>query len=291
MEQINDLIVADVPENDFDCRQIFTCGQTFRWKEENGWWTGVAHGRKIKIRTETGKLLIKGSDNGDFDNVWHDYFDLPTDYSKIKKYLSESDPFLALATAAGGGIRLLKQEPFETLITFIISANNNIPRITKCVNALCDAFGEEICIDEIGRTVHAFPKPERLAALSADDISEATHAGYRCPYIVTAAREFIDRGGDISKPETYMGVGPKVASCVKLFTGQDMDAFPVDVWVKRLISELYFDHEPGLAEINDFIKTHFALYGGYAQQYLFYWRRSLTDDAVRAIVEEVRHKP
>lgn len=266
-------------EPDLDCRQIFTCGQCFRWKEENGWWKGVAGGRYLKIRSDGVTVTVIGADRRDFDLFWRGYFDLDTDYSAIKRYLSGIDPNLEAATRFGGGIRLLRQEPFETLISFIISANNNIPRIGKCVETLCRRYGKAIGADpDNGEAVYAFPEPEALARLSAEEISDVCHAGYRSPYIVKAARQYIDRGGDISEPETYTGVGPKVAACVKLFTGADMDSFPVDVWVRRLISELYFTdlkegEEPSLRRVNEFIKEHFTKYGGYAQQYLFYWRR------------------
>ena len=146
------------------------------------------------------------------------------------------------------------------------------------IEALSRRFGEAIGVDDAtGEVLYAFPTPEALAAATPEQISESTHLGYRCPYIVSAARQYIDRDGDLSDPESYTGVGPKVASCIQLFTGVNTDSFPVDVWVRRLITELYFPGtaEPSLAEINGFIKSYFTKYGGYAQQYLFFWRRGL----------------
>ncbi|MBQ2306660.1 MAG: hypothetical protein II184_04010 [Clostridia bacterium] len=271
----------------FDCGQIFTCGQCFRWhpdKAAPGWWTGVVRGRVLKIKSDVdaGTVSVAGCSREEFDAEWRQYFDLDTDYGAIGKYLSGMDEKLAAAVGYGSGIRILRQEPFEMLISFIISANNNIPRITKCIETLSRRFGEEICVDpDTGEVFYAFPTPEALAAATPEQISEACHLGYRCPYIVAAAQQYIDRGGDLSDPESYTGVGPKVASCIRLFTGADTDAFPVDVWVRRLITELYFPGagEPSLAEINQFIKTYFTRFGGYAQQYLFFWRRGIEKDS------------
>ena len=266
---------------DFDCRQIFTCGQCFRWRPCGEWWKGVALGKWLRLRSdaEKGTVTVCGDGADDFFGTWGDYFDLGTDYSEIKRSLADHDGHLRAATSFGGGIRLLKQEPFEALISFIISANNNIPRISKCIDVLCSKYGRMIGTDpDSGEPVYAFPEPEKLAALTPEEISDVCHAGYRSPYIVSAAKKYIDLGGDLSDPEQYPGVGPKVAACIKLFTGSDMNAFPVDVWVRRLVTELYFEErngaeEPSVAEIKRFVAEHFPEYGGYAQQYLFYWRR------------------
>ncbi len=272
--------------DDFDCRQIFTCGQCFRWKKDGEWWKGVAGGRFLAIKSGLpgNEIVVRGDvsakpdggGSGEIDGFWKNYFDLDTDYGEIKAYLAGTDENLKNAVKFGSGIRILRQEPFETLISFIISANNNIPRISKCIEKLCEKYGKPIGTDpDNGRTIFAFPEPETLAALSPEEVSEVCHAGYRSPYIVKAAGQFIDRGGNIDHPETYIGVGPKVASCVNLFTGRDMNSFPVDVWVRRLIGELYFEgrEEPSVREVCEFVKEHFPKYGGYAQQYLFYWRR------------------
>lgn len=275
-----------VKADHFDCYQIFTCGQCFRWRPEDpanaaeGWWKGIVRGRQLRVKSDraAGLVYVSGCDRAEFDTVWREYFDLDTDYGAIGGYLSGMDEKLAAAVRYGSGIRILRQEPFETLISFIISANNNIPRITKCIEALSRRFGEAIGVDDAtGEVLYAFPTPEALAAATPEQISESTHLGYRCPYIVSAARQYIDRDGDLSDPESYTGVGPKVASCIQLFTGVNTDSFPVDVWVRRLITELYFPGtaEPSLAEINGFIKSYFTKYGGYAQQYLFFWRRGL----------------
>lgn len=267
--------------DDFDCRRIFTCGQCFRWKQEGEWWKGIARGKQLKLKSDRqlGTVTVCGDGTEAFLQEWGNYFDLGTDYAGIRGYLSGIDGYLAEATAFGRGIRLLRQEPFETLISFIISANNNIPRISKCIEVLSERYGEQIGIDEdSGKALYAFPEPEKLAAAEPEEISEVCHAGYRSPYIAAAAKRYIDLGGDISEPESYPGVGPKVAACVNLFTGRDLDAFPVDVWVKRLMHELYFPDipegtDPPLPLITEFVKTHFPKYGGFAQQYLFYWRR------------------
>ena len=261
---------------DFDCLQIFDCGQCFRWRDlGDGRWQGVVSGRIAAVRTENGILYIEEEGASDrSEEFWYNYFDLGTDYGAIKSELASRDAHLANAITYGEGIRILRQEPFETLISFIISANNNIPRIKGCIENLCRSFGCKISGD-----FYSFPTPEKLASLTADDISDACHTGYRSPYIVQAAAQFIELGGSVEDPLSYMGVGPKVAACISLFTGNDTASFPVDVWVKRILNELYFDHEPDKKEISEFVEKTFGQFGGYAQQYLFYWRRIVDKNA------------
>ena len=261
-----------------ELEQIFTCGQCFRWKRIGNVWQGTAGGRFLTAEQRGNEIILTGAGKAEFDAFWRVYFDFDTDYTGIKNELSGIDTNLAKAVDFGGGIRLLRQEPFETLISFIISANNNIPRISRCVEALCRAYGAFIGEEPVsGQPVFAFPSPEALAGTTPEEVSELTHAGYRCPYIVNAAKRFIERGGDLSDPESYPGVGPKVAACIKLFTGADTESFPVDVWVRRLIGELYFGNgetDPDAGAVRKFVSEHFTRLGGYAQQYLFYWRRA-----------------
>lgn len=263
--------------SDFDCLQIFDCGQCFRWRDlGSDRWQGVVSGRIATVWLEGDILYIEEEGGaGDSRAFWYNYFDLGTDYGEIKRTLAARDAHLANAIQYGTGIRILRQEPFETLISFIISANNNIPRIKGCIENLCRAFGGKISGD-----LYSFPAPETLAALTAADISDACHTGYRSPYIVAASKQFIERGGSVADPLSYMGVGPKVAACVSLFTGSDTASFPVDVWVRRILNELYFDHEPSKTEISDFVEKTFGSYGGYAQQYLFYWRRIVDEGGI-----------
>lgn len=267
--------IKKIAVRDFDCRQIFECGQSFRFEmTADGWWQGVAGGKMIAVRNDESFLYIKGASEEDVRNYWVQYFDLERDYGKLKAMFATQDPHLAQAVAVGGGIRILKQEPFETLISFIISANNNIPRIRGCIERLCRNFGEPIaCPWETGKIFYAFPTPEVLAAATPEEISVKCHTGYRSAYIVESAKRYLAREGAMSDLRTYAGVGPKVEACVALFAGLRTDAFPVDVWVRRVLEELYFDHRPTEKEISAFVLEHFGKMAGYAQQYLFYWRR------------------
>jgi len=195
----------------------------------------------------------------------------------IDKYLNASVDF-------GYGIRILNQEPFETLISFILSANNNIPRIKGCVEKLASAYGKKTSLG-----LYTFPSPEDLLNVSADEISDCCHAGYRCEYIVKSVKKYNEnainvedlRNVSLAEAEKalrfYDGVGPKVADCILLFTGSRTDAFPVDVWVKRVIEELYLNKESSLKEIDAFARKYFGANAGFAQQYLFYFAREHLD--------------
>ncbi len=274
--------IKKIAVRDFDCRQIFECGQSFRFElAADGWWQGVAGGKMIAVRNDDSFLYIKGASEEDVRNYWAQYFDLDRDYGALKKDFAAADPYLAEAVAAGGGIRILKQEPFETLISFIISANNNIPRIRGCIERLCRNFGEPIaCPWEKGKIFYAFPTPEALAAATAEEISVQCHTGYRSAYIVESARRYLETGGAMTDLRAYAGVGPKVEACVELFAGLRTDAFPVDVWVRRVMEEFYFNHRPTEKEVLAFVSERFGKMSGFAQQYLFYWRRLVDENGL-----------
>lgn len=273
--------IKKIPVRDFDCRQIFDCGQSFRWTEEDGWWQGVAGGKMIAVRNDDSFLYIKGASLEEVQNYWVPYFDLERDYGALKEIFAAMDPHLAQAVQVGGGIRILRQEPFETLISFIISANNNIPRIRGCIQHLCRNFGTPVvCPWNENEILYAFPTPEALAATTPEEVSVKCHTGYRSAYIVESARRYLETDGDMTDLRAYPGVGPKVEACVALFAGLRTDAFPVDVWVRRVLSEFYFDHRPTEKEISSFVLEHFGKMAGFAQQYLFYWRRLVDENGL-----------
>ena len=260
---------------DFDAKETFTCGQCFRWRQgEDGLFEGIASGRYGKVEYSKGTIKIHGAKEKDRD-FWFDYLDLGRDYSAIKKELRKVDDKLSEAIDYAPGIRILNQELFETTISFIISANNNIPRIMKIVESLCTHYGK--------KTAHgyAFPAPEVLAEASVCDISEFTHAGYRCDYIVKTAKAFTENSLTKEKLKKMTreearktllalpGVGPKVCDCILLFTGIRQDVFPTDVWVKRVMKDLYFGRDASIKEIDEFALKHFGNKCGIAQQYLF----------------------
>jgi N-glycosylase/DNA lyase len=233
------------------------------------------------ISPEGRRLVIRNADFADFTEVWFDYLDLGRDYTAVKQKLS-GDEHVRQAIVHGGGIRLLRQDLWETLISFIISANNRIPRIMKIVASISEAYGDKITYD--GRTFYSFPSAERLAGSVLEQLM-ACRGGFRCRYIHNTARLVSEgsfsldalAGLDSSKARDMLnqlpGVGDKVADCTLLYSGLKYDVFPTDVWVKRVMEELYFGRNASFKEIRQFSQEHFGDLAGFAQQYLFYYAR------------------
>ena len=272
---------------DFNLDHIFDCGQCFRWeKEADGSYTGTAHGKMVNMSfdEEAECLTIENCSAGDFDEIWSRYLNLECDYGSIKAFLAQSDSVLAEAIKYGQGIRILKQDLWETMVSFIISQNNNIPRIKGCIEKLCRGFGE--CAGTYrGKEYYNIPSVEKLASLTAEDLAEC-RLGYRAAYLVKCAQQVIDYGGiaklenDLEEAENgaevlqqFTGIGPKVASCIALFGAAKHDAFPIDVWVKRVMNRMYGIDEKNVKEMAEYASAHFQEYGGIAQQYLFYYIR------------------
>ena len=289
------IIVNNV--KDFDLVHIFECGQCFRWlPDDKGGYRGIAFGRAVCVNydKDSAKLYIRGADEDDFNNIWCDYFDLKTDYGAIKNDFSLKDKYLNASVNFGSGIRLLKQEPFETLISFIISANNNIPRIRKCIDNLSKTYGKPIYHkgDIVG---YSFPEPKVLAECTEQEISACCKAGYRCKYIIEASKLYCSSPidvkylSDVEKSEArkilskYMGVGPKVGDCILLFTGARRDVFPVDVWVSKLMNGLYVPDITDRKKIENYASSYFGENAGLAQQYLFYYAREHFDELLNTI--------
>jgi len=280
IEKENCIIVEDV--RDFNPVHIFECGQCFRWsRQEDGSYTGVVGGKAANVSYCEGSLYISNSNYQDFVDTWFEYFDLGRNYSEIKKQLSK-DKVLKEAVKFGYGIRLLKQDVWETLISFIISSNNRIPRIMKTIATLAEAYGDKIECE--GTTYYSFPRLEKMSGLSLEQIG-ICRGGFRCKYIYNSSK-MISEGiidlksiGNLSVTDArntlvkLSGVGNKVADCVLLFTGLKQEVFPTDVWVKRVMEELYFKREASFEEIQAFAAEYFGEYAGLAQQYLFYYAR------------------
>ncbi len=255
----------------FDLDQIFNCGQAFRFIPVNGGYRGVVKGHQIELRTTETQLEVRGTDNDFIEGFVSDYLDLQTDYSTIIEEILAIAPRFQSVIEAGKGIRILRQEPFETLVTFVISANNNIHRIRASVEGLSEAYG----LPAAGGG-YAFPEPEVLAAVAPDKL-RALGLGYRDRYVVETAQRVVTMGGDFHKlkeretPELrkellrFSGVGPKVADCILLFGYHRTDVFPVDTWIRKAIGR-YFDGD-------DAIIDTFGELAGYLQQYLFYYMR------------------
>lgn len=276
---------------DFHPDHTLDCGQCFRWnKEPDGSYTGIASGRIVNLTFEpdgasgaskpedgtllTGAIILENADEGD-RAFWENYFDLGTDYGEIKRSLSAADPIVADAIAFGGGMRILRQEPWETLVSFILSANNNIPRIKKCVESLAFHFGEPAGVYR-GKLYYNLPTPEQLACLTPEDL-DVCKLGYRAKYLISTANEIMYRGIETLEDciGGLSGVGPKVENCILLFSLAQLHRFPIDVWVRKVMHQLYGFDEKDTKGMTAFADRVFGPYAGIAQQYLFYYMRSL----------------
>lgn len=255
---------------DFDLTQTLDCGQAFRWKMQNdGSFVGVAHNKLITLKKDGSTLTIDGAAEEEFESIWKNYFDLTLDYGTIKAELSALHPILKEAAEFAPGIRILNQEPWEALCSFIISQNNNIPRIKGIIERLCISQGEQI-----RDSFYTFPSAEKIAALTVDDLSPI-RAGFRAKYIIDAAQRVASgetdlesvRNMPIEEARTQLmkikGVGIKVADCTLLYGLHRLDCFPLDVWMKRAMATLFPEMKP----------TDFGIYGGIAQQYIFHYSR------------------
>ena len=260
----------------FSLDETFLCGQCFRWqKDENGTFYGVVKSDVVKMYYVDEKTIYVESTNPDLV-YWSKYLNFSCDYNQAEEFLRKDENFIK-PCEAGKGIRILRQDLWETLISFIISANNNIPRIKKIIESLCAKFGDKIEFD--GKVFYGFPSPEKLASLELSDLS-GIKAGFRDKYILDAAKkvasgeinlEEIEKMGDEAAKKELMkikGVGTKVADCILLFSLGRHGIFPLDVWTKRIITELYEVEEKA---ISAFVKEKFGIYSGIAQQYLYYY--------------------
>lgn len=329
---------------DFDLMHIFECGQCFRFnKEENdGSYTGTAFGRVINVAFEKtcscdrlnnrrrictgrrdgctgGKLIIRNSSCRDVEKIWIPFFDLGRDYGKIKHDLIKNDENLAGAVEFGCGIRILKQDPWETIISFIISQNNNIPRIKKCIESIADNFGK-FAGEYNGQKFNSLPAPEELAKLSIEDLS-VCRMGYRAKYLIETAKKITfdgiqhlysmagkslessahariedtnsgeaglapggaaseEAGSNGARDEladyimSLSGVGPKVANCILLFSMGQYDRFPIDVWMRRAMAELYDIDETDDTAMQKIAEEEYGEVRGIVQQYIFYYMRN-----------------
>ena len=279
----------------FEPKHIFECGQCFRWNiEDDGSYTGVVKNNVLNVKKEENSIIIKGMCEDNLEELCKDYFDLDTDYQKIKNKLSKLDNNLRVSIKYGKGIRILKQDIWEALISFIISANNNIPRIKGIIERISKQYGEEIIWDN--KKYYTFPNPEQLSNASVSDLRKLG-LGFRDVRVFETCRlinqniisieelEMIKNIDELKEQLLrFPGVGPKVADCIMLFSMKKLEVFPIDVWVKRVMTELYGDEIRKLKNTNtiisnkqilEYAQQYFGNLAGVAQQYLFYWRRDL----------------
>ena len=277
--------------NSFRVKDIFECGQCFRWNEiEKNKYIGIFKNNVVEVSETEKTIKFEGIFDGDIEEKINRYFDLNRNYDEIKEELSEIDEFMKESIKYGKGIRLLNQDLWETIISFIISANNNIPRIKGIIERISEKYGNEI--EYKNKKYYTFPTPEELRNVSVEDFRKLG-LGFRDIRLYETTRMILNNEVDLKSLEKLKdteeirnellklpGVGPKVADCILLFSElKRLDVFPIDVWVRRVMNELYIknDDESKVSkkQIEKLAKEKFGNLEGIAQQYLFYWRREL----------------
>lgn len=281
----NNIVTVD-GVNDFTLSQILECGQCFHFdKLDEEVYEVVAFGRAVKMEQTDKVLRIYGSSMEDYEGIWKLYLDMDNDYGLIKQSVIKADGALKTAVDEKSGIRILNQDFFETLISFIVSQNKSIPQIKQCVKNISHRFGDEV-IGYNGEAFYVFPDVQRLHDATEEELRECK-VGFRAPYIKNATeavysgavtKEKLDEL-DIAQARellmTIKGVGEKVVNCVLLFGLGRREAFPVDVWMKRIMEQMYFDgKDTKKQDIEAFAVNKFGDLGGYAQQYLFDYART-----------------
>ena len=282
----------------FDVGKVFDCGQSFRFdrvidSRHEIEFAGCAHGKYVSVAQDGDTLYIYNSTLEEYEEIWRSYLSLDRDYGEINRDILSlsSNPALAQAVELSSGIRILRQDPWEAICSFIISQNNNIPRIKKLVAALSAACGDEIDVSAMEGHIadahkvanghfYSFPSPERVLSLGISGLADLK-TGFRAKYIFDAAEKMsrgeidtellinADTEECIKHLCTVKGIGPKVASCALLFGFAKLDAFPIDVWIKKVIARYFRE---------DFDPADLGQYAGIAQQYLFYYERYLQNE-------------
>lgn len=265
----------------FNLKYTLECGQCFRWKKtDEDYYVGVIKDRVIKIKQVKDTLYIISSNMDNLEDIVRYYFNLDLDYTSIEKRISIVDDNVKKAVTNTSGLRFLKQDFFETLISYIISANNNIPRISKSVNEISRRYGKEVELE--GEKYYLFPTPEELKNVTIEEYRECG-VGFRDKYIYNTVAKINNKEIDLDelfKMDTpnlkkellsLMGVGPKVADCILLFSCSRVEVFPIDTWVEKIMTQLYFENNKVTKnQIQDYAKNNFKNDAGIIQQHLFY---------------------
>lgn len=288
MEKINYKIKA----NSFELADIFDCGQCFRWNiEDDGSYTGVFKKIVLNVKKIDDEVFFNGVNYGSTDSIEeiNHYFDLNRNYDELKSKLEKIDDYMKNSIEFGKGIRILNQDLWETIISFIISANNNIPRIKGIIDRLSEKYGEKLEYD--GRKYYSFPEPIALKDVSVAEY-RSLGLGFRDIRLYETTQKILnnefdlngqwnlDTGNVYKNLLELSGVGPKVADCILLFSDlKRFDVFPIDVWIRRVMNDLYIHNDDetkvSKVQIQKLADEKFGSLKGLAQQYLFYWRRSL----------------
>lgn len=276
-------------QKSFELKDIFECGQCFRWNiQEDGSYTGVFRNNVLNVKKHENQIIFQGICEKDIKETVEKYFDLNRDYEEIKSKLAKIDNNMKTSIEYGKGIRILNQDLWETIISFIISANNNIPRIKGIIERLSEKYGNEI--EYKGQKYYTFPSPEQLKDVTVEKYRKLG-LGFRDVRLYETTKMILNKKVDLIKmknnPNTtkvreellsLSGVGPKVADCILLFSDlKRFEVFPIDVWVRRVMNDLYIKQEDenkvSKKQIEKIAEEKFGDLAGLAQQYLFYWRR------------------
>ena len=275
--------------NSFELKDIFDCGQCFRWNEQkDGSYIGVFKNNVLNVKKQENRIIFEGICENNIQEIVEDYFDLKRDYEDIKNRLSKIDDNMKTSIEYGQGIRILNQDLWETIISFIISANNNIPRIKGIIERLSKKYGNKIEYKE--NTYYTFPRPEQLKNVTVSEYRDSG-LGFRDIRLYETTKMILEKKVDLDKLRenkntnevreqllTLSGVGPKVADCILLFSDlKRLEVFPIDVWVRRVMNDLYIKQKDetkvNKKQIEKIAREKFGDLAGIAQQYLFYWRR------------------
>ena len=275
--------------NSFKLKDIFDCGQCFRWNEQkDGSYIGVFKNNVLNVKKQENRIIFEGICENNIQEIVDDYFDLKRDYEDIKNRLSKIDDNMKTSIEYGQGIRILNQDLWETIISFIISANNNIPRIKGIIERLSKKYGNKIEYKE--NTYYTFPRPEQLKNVTVSEYRDLG-LGFRDIRLYETTKMILEKKVDLDKLRenkntnevreqllTLSGVGPKVADCILLFSDlKRLEVFPIDVWVRRVMNDLYIKQKDetkvNKKQIEKIAREKFGDLAGIAQQYLFYWRR------------------
>lgn len=275
-------------DTSFEPIHIFECGQCFRWnRQEDGSYIGIVKNNILRVEKKDKKILFTSIGEENIEEVCKEYFDLDRNYEELKQTLSSIDPYMKKSIEYGKGIRILNQDLWETIISFIISANNNIPRIKGIIERISKAYGSEMIWED--KVYYTFPTPEQLGKAKIEDL-RSLGLGFRDKRVYETTQMVLNKEIDIEalKKEKdvnqikqillqFPGVGEKVADCIMLFSLKQFSVFPIDVWVRRVMNELYLKEEDETKVNKDKIrmlaKEKYGDLAGLAQQYLFYWKR------------------
>jgi len=275
-----------LPVSDYDLGATLACGQAFRWKSAANGWVGVIGNRWVRLAEQPkGLLATVAEPTTDWDWL-EDYLQTRLDFDAVLRSFPNDAPLRAAVTACHG-LRLLKQEPWECLASFICSSTKRIVQIQQIVENLCECFGAPVTVPVGHAPAYSFPSPERIAAAGEAEL-RACKMGFRAPNLLRTAVLVANGAVDLqalrllpveqAREELIQlpGVGRKIADCVLLFAYGFQEAFPVDVWVRKALRQLYFPkRRPSAARLLKFSQTHFGPYAGYAQQYLFHYMRTV----------------